>query len=221
MNNNKKKIIISKDGPYLVSGNIPLCKEVIVKDQDGLPLSWEKSEKFPDEENYALCRCGKSKNKPYCDGTHSKIVFDGTETANCKLLTENIIGPGLILKDAVSLCAIAKFCHRAGDTWTLIEKSDDPKAKEIAIEEACNCPSGRLVVIDKASGEPIEPDFEPSISVVEIPDEKLSGPLWAKGHIPVESSNGTPYEVRNRVTLCRCGRSHNKPFCDGTHIITA
>lgn len=43
------------------------------------------------------------------------------------------------------------------------------------------------------------------------------GPLWVRGGIPVESSDGATYEVRNRVTLCRCGRSSNKPFCDGTH----
>jgi CDGSH-type Zn-finger protein len=39
-----------------------------------------------------------------------------------------------------------------------------------------------------------------------------------KGGVPVESADGTVYEVRNRVTLCRCGKSTNKPFCDGTHI---
>jgi CDGSH-type Zn-finger protein len=43
------------------------------------------------------------------------------------------------------------------------------------------------------------------------------GPLLVRGGIPVESEDGRPYEVRNRVTLCRCGHSRNKPFCDGTH----
>ena len=44
---------------------------------------------------------------------------------------------------------------------------------------------------------------------------------WAsmgEGRIPIQSADGTEYEVRNRATLCRCGRSHNKPFCDGTHL---
>jgi len=41
--------------------------------------------------------------------------------------------------------------------------------------------------------------------------------LWVRGGIPVTSANGFHYEVRNRVTLCRCGTSKNKPFCDGSH----
>ena len=43
------------------------------------------------------------------------------------------------------------------------------------------------------------------------------GPLWVTGGIPVTSPEGTPLEVRNRVTLCRCGASANKPLCDGRH----
>jgi CDGSH-type Zn-finger protein len=39
-----------------------------------------------------------------------------------------------------------------------------------------------------------------------------------KGGVAVESADGEAYEARNRVTLCRCGRSNNKPFCDGTHV---
>jgi CDGSH-type Zn-finger protein len=59
--------------------------------------------------------------------------------------------------------------------------------------------------------------FEPSIGVVEDPQIGVSGPLWVRGGIQVEAADGTPYEVRNRVTLCRCGASQNKPFCDGSH----
>jgi hypothetical protein len=73
------------------------------------------------------------------------------------------------------------------------------------------------VALDK-EGKPIEPPFIPSISLIEEPARKGSGPLWVKGGIPVESADGTTYEVRNRVTLCRCGASRNKPFCDGSHI---
>ena len=43
------------------------------------------------------------------------------------------------------------------------------------------------------------------------------GPIWVRGGIPVASADGKTYEVRNRLTLCRCGRSANKPFCDGSH----
>jgi CDGSH-type Zn-finger protein len=52
---------------------------------------------------------------------------------------------------------------------------------------------------------------------VEDPAEGVSGPLWLRGGIPVFAADGFAYEVRNRVTLCRCGASKNKPFCDGSH----
>ena len=45
----------------------------------------------------------------------------------------------------------------------------------------------------------------------------VSGPIWVRGGIPVLGADGAAYEVRNRVTLCRCGASTNKPFCDGAH----
>jgi len=44
------------------------------------------------------------------------------------------------------------------------------------------------------------------------------GPIWVKGGVPVESADASVFENRNRVTLCRCGGSKNKPFCDGTHL---
>ena len=102
----------------------------------------------------------------------------------------------------------------------LTEKSDDSKSKEFAIQEACDCPSGRLVAWDKDTKKAIEPKFEPSISLTEAPYRKISGPLWVKGGIPLEGADGTEYEVRNRMTICRCGKSTNKPFCDGTHFPT-
>ena len=54
--------------------------------------------------------------------------------------------------------------------------------------------------------------------VIEDPAERVSGPLWVRGGIPVIAADGFAYEVRNRVTLCRCGASANKPFCDGSHF---
>ena len=215
------KIVISKNGPYLVSGNIPLDRALIEFDENDEPLKWKKGKSFPEKENYSLCRCGKSKNMPFCDGMHSRIKFDGTELASREKYIEQaevIKGPGLDLTDAGDLCAGAGFCDRAGGTWNLVENSDDPKSKKIAIQQACDCPSGRLVVWDKKTGKAIEPKFNPSISLIEDPNQKISGPLWIKGNVQIESSDGKKYEKRNRVTLCRCGKSKNMPFCDGTHV---
>jgi CDGSH-type Zn-finger protein len=210
----ENKIKISKNGPYLISGDIPLEKETIVVDADDCPINWERGKKFP-EKSYSLCRCGKSENKPFCDGTHTKVNFDGTETAEQKYTGRVFRGPGMDLVDIRELCAGAGFCDGGIGTWKLTKESGNPENKKMAIQQACNCPSGRLIAVDK--GKEIEPKFEQSISLVEEPARKCSGPLWAKGKIPIESADGKEYEKRNRVTLCRCGKSNNKPFCDGSH----
>ena len=216
------KIMITKDGPYLISGGLPIIKEIIGIGKEGEPENWIKGKKIiPSNDPCALCRCGGSKNKPFCEGTHGRIRFNGTETASRKphdKQAQVMGGPTLRLKDAQALCAVARFCHRGGGTWELTHHSDDLKARKLAIEEACSCPSGRLVECDKKTGKIFEKDFEQSISLVEDPQSKVSGPIWIKGGVPVESSDGTAYEIRNRQTLCRCGKSQNKPFCDGSHV---
>ncbi len=193
----------------------------ICNDAEGNCRTWKEVHEFPLKEQYALCRCGHSKNKPYCDGTHAKIHFDGTETAGEETYLrhpDSIEGTALRLEDVGNLCVHARFCMRAGGIWNLTRNSGVPEAREIAVEEACNCPSGRLVVRDRKSGRAIEPELEKSIVLIEYPARHEHGPLWVRGGIPVVSADGKPYTVRNRVTLCRCGRSGNKPFCDGSHI---
>jgi CDGSH-type Zn-finger protein len=78
------EIRITKNGPYLVSGDLPLAQVNIGTNAQGESVRWEWGRKFQDQARYALCRCGGSANKPYCDGTHTKIDFDGTETASRK-----------------------------------------------------------------------------------------------------------------------------------------
>ncbi len=213
------KIKVEKNGPYFVSGKVPLTKQKAILDTDGQCLEWRETKRYPEQQNYSLCRCGKSKIKPFCDGTHEEINFNGTEAASRQSYLDRcqkFSGPTLDLTDAKALCAHAGFCDRAGGTWDLVSRSDEPEAKKIAIEEACNCPSGRLVIWNK-EGRAIEPILEPSIGLVESPNGEFSGPIWVRGGIPIESANGETYEIRNRVTLCGCGKSSNKPFCDGTH----
>ena len=99
----------------------------------------------------------------------------------------------------------------------LVPKSNDPQARKIACEETRDCPSGRLIVEDKVSKELIESKVAQSIAALEDPAVGVNGPLWVKGGIPIESASGKKYRIRNRVTLCRCGKSANKPFCDSSH----
>ena len=216
----KYKVEVTRKGPYLVTGKVPLSEQIMCVDTDDQCHGWKEGKKYPALDNYALCRCGHSHNTPFCDANHVKIKFDGTEEASHNPYLEQaseIDGPGLKLTDAEDLCAGARFCHRAGGTWKLTEKSGNPDARQKAIEETCDCPSGRLVAWDK-EGKAIEPAFEPSIGLVKDTQAGKLGPLWVRGGIPIESADGTTYEIRNRVTLCRCGKSSNKPFCDGNHL---
>lgn len=218
-----EKIVVKKDGPFVVTGAVPLDKEVAEVDFV-FPIRWKKTGSYPLKKTYQLCRCGKSRKMPYCDGTHTKTGFDGTETADTAPYMEGAKryeGPEMDLTDNRPLCSSARFCDRKGGTWHLTKKSDDPKAKDLAIQQACDCPSGRLVAWEKDQNQPIEPKFDKSISVTEDPGADASGPLWVKGGIPIVSEEKeTTYEIRNRVTLCRCGASKNKPFCDSSHIET-
>lgn len=216
----KEKIIVSKDGPYLIEGDVPIHDEIVVNDKEGNPLNYQVGKEYPKKDSCALCRCGKSKNKPFCDGSHAGF-FNGKETAdNSKYLDscEKISGPQVDLLDNAKLCSGVGFCHRKGGTWDLVSHSDDKNKKNLAICQCGNCPSGRLVAVDKKTGKAIEPKFEKSIGLIEHFDDGISGPIWVKGGIEINSFNGKKYETRNRVTLCRCGKSKNKPFCDGSHI---
>jgi len=215
-----KRIKVTKDGPYEVSGAVPLAKEVAEGEYNGGPEWWRIDKEYSVGEKYRLCRCGRSSNMPFCDGSHLN-GFDGTETAGHEKFIDKakrIEGPGLDLLDWYDLCSLARFCHLGNNTWNDVAGSDQAKSRENAIYSACNCPSGRLVAVDKESGQPIEPEFKQSISLTEDPIKDVSGPLWVKGGIEVESAEGKIYEVRNRVTLCRCGKSENKPFCDSSHV---
>jgi CDGSH-type Zn-finger protein len=218
--NDKMKIKVNEDGPYTVTGEIPLADQILIPDVEGLSIGWKQGKVYPVKEEYDLCRCGHSKTKPFCDGTHNEIFLDGSETASRKPFIEQIepktIGPELVLTDVVALCALARFCDRAGGAWDNTRASNNPAAKKIALQEAGDCPAGRLVLHDKA-GNAIEPAFEPSIGLVIDPVVNVQGPIWVRGGIPVEAADGYVYEIRNRVTLCRCGKSTNKPFCDGKH----
>jgi CDGSH-type Zn-finger protein len=218
--NARMRIKICRDGPYTVYGGIPLSEQILVPDSEGLSIRWREGKKFPHQEEYDLCRCGKSKNKPYCDCTHLDIHFNGTETASREPFETHAepktIGPELVLTDVPIFCASARFCDRAGGVWDNTRASDHASAKQIAIQEVSDCPAGRLVLHDK-NGLLVEPEFEPSIGLVVDPVEDVPGPIWVRGGIPIESADGFIYEVRNRVTLCRCGLSSNKPFCDGRH----
>jgi len=213
------KITVIQDGPYRVEGSVPIAPQTIVADDAGNSVGWRQGQGLDTTTTYTLCRCGQSANKPFCDGSHVRVGFDGTETAGrepYRTQATEQVGPTLILTDVQPLCAFARFCDVAGQVWNLVEQEGSDAAR-LTAQEAGLCPSGRLVAWDRETGRALEPDLDPSIGIVEDPAEGVAGPIWVRGGIPISSADGQPYEVRNRVTLCRCGASNNKPFCDGSH----
>lgn len=222
MSNKEVYVKVTKDGPYLVYGIKDISEKTILVDADGFSIKYGDGKKFEiKEDEVALCRCGNSKNAPFCDGSHVTSGFQGDETASfdpIRKRAEAIEGPNLTLLDNMKYCAFARFCDPHGQVWNLVRRGDKESDK-LAIKEACDCPAGRLIMLDE-KGEEIEEKLPVSIAVLEDAGLKISGPLWLRGGIRVESEDGRSYEVRNRQTLCRCGASSNKPFCNGAHAST-
>jgi CDGSH-type Zn-finger protein len=216
------KITVSLDGPYLVTGGVPLSRQVIQVDEEGNSREWRETHSYDTSAQYALCRCGNSSNKPFCDESHLQVGFEGSESPTARVPYPNQAkayeGPERLLSDAQPLCVGARFCDPDGTVWRMVRATDKEPVRRQFDHMVGDCPSGRLVAWSRRTAEAFEPAFEPSIAVVEDPALGVSGPLWVRGGIPIESAaDGHVYESRNRVTLCRCGQSRNKPFCDGTH----
>jgi CDGSH-type Zn-finger protein len=220
----EKKIVIRPNGSYKVYGNIPLCRKVQVVSEYGEPLTWNKTEDIKTEETYSLCRCGQSQNKPFCDGTHRKVGFDGTETADPgpTAARQQAVrgGTHIAVKFDASLCMNSGFCGtRLADIHGMMSETVEPKIRSLVMAMVERCPAGAYVYAINKGDPDIEPDLPQQIALTtEITsDGPIEGPLWVTGNIPIERSDGQPFETRNRVTLCNCGKSCNKPLCDGTH----
>ena len=188
------------NGPYLV--------------KDLARLANPSGEPIPCIPVMALCRCGGSANKPFCDGTHKKIGFSGTRLADKSAdRRDTYRGKGITILDNRTICAHAGRCtdglavvfKYGSEPWI----DPDGAGIEAIIETVRKCPSGALsYTLDDV--EPQHPVREPAITVTK------DGPYEVVGvRLTVESwGDGASAE---RYTLCRCGGSKNKPFCDGTH----
>jgi CDGSH-type Zn-finger protein len=221
---NAKKIVIRPDGPYMVKGNIPLVRKTQIVSEYGEPLTWQKTGTIETPETYLLCRCGQSHEKPFCDGTHCEVDFNGKETADPGSTTmrqRNFPGGVKILaRFDATLCMESGFCGtRKAHIQQLLCATDDPIVRAQVMAMIERCPSGALTYSVDESETDIEPDLPEQVAVTtEITsDGPIEGPLWVTGAIPIERADGKAFEVRNRVTLCNCGLSQNKPLCDGTH----
>jgi CDGSH-type Zn-finger protein len=217
---NSPLVRVTENGPYEVHGALPLSRTAQVETEYGEPIAWAPDVALaPDvplaaDEPVRLCRCGTSSTKPFCDDSHLTNGFDGTETASHARFEERRYpyeGDGVTIDDDASLCTQAGYCgDRFANVWAMLAKSSDPEVRERIRHMSMLCPSGRIVTRVEG-GEPDEIAYEPSVAVI------ADGPIWVRGGVTVVGADGEPYEVRNRQTLCRCGASRNKPFCDGRH----
>jgi len=163
----------------------------------------------------ALCRCGGSKNKPFCDGTHSTNGFtDGKLADSRKNRREAYRGKRITILDNRAICAHAGYCSdglksvfRYGvEPWI---DPDGAAVKEV-IATIEKCPSGALsYALDGV--ERRENDGPPKVTVTD------HGPYAVTGGIELMNVEFGDGASREHYTLCRCGASANKPFCDGSH----
>lgn len=218
----KFQVKIVEEGPYLVLGAPPLKQWFIIPDAEGVSWSYQGGDSYQlAGEHVALCRCGYSHKKPYCDGSHATADWDPALTASDEPLldeAEFFAGPRLTLSDNRRYCVFARFCDARGRVWNLVNESANSEAAELTIREANHCPSARLSAWNNQTKRPYEPHYLPSLGLLEDPAIGVSGGLWVRGGIAIKREDGRMYEIRNRVVLCRCGHSDNKPYCDGNHV---
>jgi CDGSH-type Zn-finger protein/truncated hemoglobin YjbI len=204
-------IQVMTDGPYLVTNADDLS------DWLGRPL--------PVRPQLALCRCGGSKIKPLCDGTHAAIGFTGAkDPSRVPDRRDTYSGQQVTVYDNRGICQHSGFC--TGRLATVFRQGGEPfvtpsggRMDEI-IRAVRDCPSGALSYgIDgvEARG---ETDWHGTRElVIEVTRD---GPYRVTGGIPLTGGQGQPEHrntgaSREHYALCRCGHSQNKPFCSGMH----
>ena len=106
-------IKITAEGPYLVYGHPAINQEIISPNEEGSSWVYRQGVSFDNSaEPVALCRCGRSKNKPFCDGSHQHAQWNPKETSDKRPLLEDaeeLEGPEMILADNEKYCAFARF----------------------------------------------------------------------------------------------------------------
>jgi len=189
----------SPNGPYIVK-NLQHCS-----DRNG-PIETEAT--------MALCRCGGSASKPFCDGSHAKDGFSSEKSPQRTPDKREIyIGKQITIHDNRGICAHAGVCtDNLASVFRMGEEPwIDPDAATVdeivAIVE--RCPSGAL---GYALGESERTVAAGAASIRIVP----GGPYVVTGEVELDASWGDG-ACRNQFTLCRCGASKNKPFCDGSH----
>jgi CDGSH-type Zn-finger protein/truncated hemoglobin YjbI len=200
---------ISYNGPYLYSGDASLM------DHLGQPVT--------DDRPVALCRCGRSLSKPFCDGSHVAAEFTGIKDRHRVPDRRDIYqGQAAVIFDNRGLCAHSGFCtDRLKGVFHLDEEPfvtpSGARLDEI-IRAVRRCPSGALSygLDGQEVREHVDQPRPPNVEV------SRNGPYRITGTIPLLDERGAtaarPQGASlEHYSLCRCGSSLNKPFCSGMH----
>ncbi len=199
-------ISCAEDGPYLLKNDASSTVTLCVSGPDGETVS--------SVHGVALCRCGGSGNKPFCDGTHRKNGFSDRNEADAENNRQiSYAGASITIHDNRSICAHAGYCtDQLSSVFKMGEEpwiDPDCASIEEIIVLVNQCPSGALSYTVEAS-ESSNQEPTPGIRVME------DGPYAVNGIELAAHELGTG-ATSARFTLCRCGASKNKPFCDGSH----
>ena len=196
------KVKVTENGPYILSG-----VDTMTRMPDG--------KSYDVAGNVAMCRCGGSKNKPFCDGTHKKIGFRGDkDPGRTPGQREQYAAAGITIHDNRGLCAHAGRCTDGLPAVFKLRQEPwiDPEAgspDEIA-GTIKQCPSGALSYA-VAGTEHRDRGGDPSVSFVP------NGPYVFRGGAELEGTELLEGGTTDHFALCRCGHSKNKPFCSGAH----
>jgi CDGSH-type Zn-finger protein len=188
------------DGPYLA------------KNVEHLTNS--KGKNLSTHPEMALCRCGASANKPFCDGTHARIGFSSERSPNRTVDgVRDYVGSEITVHYNLLQCASAERCsERMAKVFRKGEKpwiQPDRARPDELMEVIASCPSGALRYTFNGKLGPVPPE-RPNIGIIK------NGPYEVQ-NIPLHVEEWCEGAGSARYTLCRCGGSTNKPFCDGTH----
>lgn len=204
----RPKILPLPNGPYyLINDMEPKIVENL-QNSKGEPLS--------SIAGVALCRCGESKNKPFCDGTHSVIGFSSENSADVKKDRRiSYFGKKITVHDNRMICSHAAHCvENLPTVFKLKTKpwiNTDGDEMQSVIDTVRKCPSGALSYsIDNV--EYRDQERKPMLTV------SKNGPYLITGGIElIGDTHFAEGSSKEHYTLCRCGASANKPFCDGGH----
>jgi CDGSH-type Zn-finger protein len=205
MSNQKPVITCLPNGPYLLQ--IDAESAVRLQKSNGDPI--EVGAKV------ALCRCGGSSNKPFCDGTHTRNGFTDEKIADesCNR-RDSYEGLKITIHDNRALCAHAGLCtNNLGEVFRMGKEpwiDPDATSVESIVDLVKQCPSGAL---SYSIGEVEQQDSDSDAGITVLKD----GPYAVYGSIELADQTFGDGASAEHYTLCRCGASKNKPYCDGSH----